>query len=77
MYRLLLGVAVAATASSAFAADAVAPIVMDPAVTQPHISGYVEAYLGGLYLTSDFGNESATTAGGAGRINFPIDPQLN
>ena len=77
MYRLLLGAALAATASSAFAADAVAPIVMDPAITQPHISGYVEAYLGGLYLTAFGQHETATTAGGAGRINFPIDPRWN
>ncbi|QKC83390.1 hypothetical protein EB232_18775 [Mesorhizobium sp. NZP2077] len=77
MYRLLLGAAIAATATSAFAADAVAPIVMEPELAQPHISGYVEAYLGGLYLTSGGEHESATTAGGAGRVNFPIDPRWN
>ncbi|UVK36489.1 hypothetical protein LHFGNBLO_003407 [Mesorhizobium sp. AR10] len=77
MYRLLLGAAIAATATSAFAADAVAPIVMEPEIAQPHISGYVEAYLGGLYLSTDFGDENATTAGGAGRVNFPIDSRWN
>jgi len=77
MYRLLLGAALAATATSAFAADAVAPIVMDPAITQPHISGYVEAYLGGLYLTAFGQHENATTAGGTGRVNFPIDSRWN
>lgn len=77
MYRLLLGAALAATATSAFAADAVAPIVMDPAITQPHISGYVEAYLGGIYLSAEGGHETATTAGGVGRVNFPIDSRWN
>ncbi|SDA44022.1 hypothetical protein [Mesorhizobium qingshengii] len=77
MYRFLLGAAIAATATSAFAADAVAPIVMDQELARPHISGYVEAYLGGLYLSSDFGHENATTAGGAGRVNFPIDSRWN
>ena len=77
MYRLLLGAALAVTATSAFAADAVAPIVMDPVITQPHISGYVDAYLGGLYLTAFGQHETATTAGGAGRINFPIDSRWN
>jgi len=77
MYRLLLGAALAATATSAFAADAVAPIVMDPAVTQPHISGYLEAYVGGLYVTFSGDHATATTAGGTGRVNFPIDSRWN
>jgi hypothetical protein len=77
MYRFLLGAAIAATASSAYGADAVAPIVMDQELAQPHVSGYVEAYLGGLYVTSDFGNQSATTAGGVGRVNLPIDSRWN
>ncbi|WP_027051381.1 hypothetical protein [Mesorhizobium erdmanii] len=77
MYRFILGVAIAATATSAFAADAVAPIVMDQEVAAPHISGYVEAYLGGLYVTVPGDHASATTAGGTGRVNFPIDSRWN
>lgn len=77
MYRLLLGAAIAVTATSAIAADAVEPIVMDQELAQPHISGYVEAYLGGLYLSADGGHLSARTAGGAGRVNFPIDARWN
>ncbi|MEP6564161.1 MAG: hypothetical protein ABJB10_03420 [Mesorhizobium sp.] len=77
MYRFLLGAAIAVTTTSAFAADAVAPIVLEPEIAQPHISGYVEAYLGGLYLTAFGQHESATTAGGAGRVNFPIDSRWN
>jgi len=75
MYRFLLGAAIAATATSAFAADA--PVVLDQELAQPHISGYVEAYLGGLYLTAEGEHENATTAGGAGRVNFPIDSRWN
>ncbi|MET3521962.1 MULTISPECIES: hypothetical protein [Mesorhizobium] len=77
MYRLLLGAALAATATSAFAADAVAPIVMDQELAQPHVSGYVEAYLGGLYVTAAGEHADGTTAGGTGRVNFPIDSRWN
>jgi hypothetical protein len=77
MYRLLLGAAIAVTTTSAFAADAVAPIVMDQELAQPHISGYVEAYLGGLYLTIPGDHATATTAGGTGRVNFSIDSRWN
>ncbi len=74
MYRLLISAAIAATATSAFAADAV---VMDQTIAAPHISGYVEAYLGGLYLTVPGDHATATTAGGTGRVNFPIDARWN
>ena len=74
MYRLLISAAMAATATSAFAADA---IVMDQTVAAPHISGYVEAYLGGLYLTVPGDHATATTAGGTGRVNFPVDARWN
>lgn len=74
MYRILMGAAIAATATSAFAADA---IVMDQSIAAPHISGYVEVYLGGLYLTIPGDHASATTAGGTGRVNFPIDARWN
>lgn len=77
MYRLLMGAAIAATATSAFAADAVSPIVMDQPIAAPHISGYVEAYLGGLYLTVPGDHLTGTSAGGAGRVNFPIDARWN
>ncbi|MER9742897.1 hypothetical protein [Mesorhizobium sp. M0187] len=75
MYRLILGAAIAATTTSAFAADA--PVVLDQELTQPHISGYVEAYLGGLYLSASGGHSTSTVAGGAGRVNFPIDSRWN
>ena len=62
MYRFLLGAAIAATTTSAFAADAVAPIVMDQELAQPHISGYVEAYLGGVYLSAEGGHPGRNTS---------------
>jgi len=75
MYRLLFGAAIAATATSAFAADA--PVVLDQDLAQPHISGYGELYVGGLYVTFPGDHATATTAGGAARVNFPIDPRWN
>jgi len=75
MYRLLLGAAIAATATSAYAADA--PVVLDQELAQPHISGYGELYVGGLYFTVPGDHLTGTTAGGAARVNFPIDPRWN
>mgnify|MGYP007095364354 CR=1 FL=1 len=37
MYRFLLGAAIAASATSAFAADA--PVGLDEELSQPHVSG--------------------------------------
>ena len=75
MYRFLLGAAIAASATSAFAADA--PVVLDQELAQPHISGYVEGYVGGLYFTVPGFHANGTTAGGVGRINVPIDSRWN
>lgn len=75
MYRFLLGAAIAATATSAFAADA--PVVLDQELAQPHISGYGEVYLGGIYFATPGDDANGTTAGGAARINFPIDARWN
>ena len=76
MYRLILGAAMAAVATSASAADA--PVVLDQELAQPHISGYGQLYVGGLYVTIP-GDEHATgtPAGGAVRVNFPIDARWN
>ncbi|TPN75484.1 hypothetical protein FJ988_29095 [Mesorhizobium sp. CU3] len=75
MYRLFLGAALAATATSAFAADA--PVILDQELAQPHISGYGELYLGGLYFSVPGDHETGTGAGGAVRVNFPIDARWN
>ncbi|RWG82671.1 hypothetical protein [Mesorhizobium sp.] len=75
MYRFLLGAAIAATATSAFGADA--PVVLDQELAQPHISGYGEVYLGGIYFATPGDDANGTTAGGAARINFPIDARWN
>ncbi|WP_296738714.1 hypothetical protein [Mesorhizobium sp.] len=75
MHRLLLGAAIAATATSAYAADA--PVVLDQELAQPHISGYGELYLGGLYVSVPGDHATATTAGGTARVNFPIDARWN
>ena len=79
MYRMLIGAALAAMSTSAFAAD----YVQQEPVSAPHISGHVEAYLGGLWLhaSDPFGgggeSEDGWTAGGAGRINFPLNERWN
>lgn len=75
MYRLLLGAAITATTTSAFAADA--PVVLDQELAQPHISGYVEAYLGGIRLAAGGDHLDLTGAGGTGRVNFPVDSRWN
>ena len=75
MHRLFLGAAIASAATSAFAADA--PIVLDQELAQPHISGYGELYLGGLYFSVPGDHETGTGAGGAVRVNFPIDARWN
>lgn len=75
MYRFLLAAAIAATATTAFAADA--PVVLDQELAQPHISGYGEVYLGGLYFSIPGDSANGTTAGGAARVNFPIDARWN
>ncbi|MDG4851810.1 MULTISPECIES: hypothetical protein [unclassified Mesorhizobium] len=75
MYRFLLSAAIAATATSAFAADA--PVLLDQELAQPHISGYGEIYLGGLYFATPGDDTDGTTAGGAVRVNFPIDARWN
>jgi opacity protein-like surface antigen len=77
MYRLLIGTAMALIATSAFAADS----IQSEPVSTPHISGNVEAYLGGIWidLSGPFagGNEHGWAAGGAGRVNFPLDARWN
>lgn len=78
MYRLLIGAAMALTATSSFAAD----YVQQEPVSAPRISGYVEGYLGGVWLHVDdpFGggeSESGWAAGGDGRVNFPINDRWN
>ncbi|TGR36129.1 hypothetical protein, partial [Mesorhizobium sp. M8A.F.Ca.ET.198.01.1.1] len=75
MYRFLLGTAIAATATAAFAADA--PVVLDQELAQPHISGYGELYVGGLYISVPGDHATGTAAGGAARVNFPIDARWN
>ena len=75
MYRLVLSAAIAATTTSAFAADA--PVVLDQELAQPHISGYGEVYLGGLYFATPGDDADGTTAGAAARVNFPIDARWN
>ncbi|TIW67148.1 MAG: hypothetical protein E5V60_09870, partial [Mesorhizobium sp.] len=67
MYRLVLSAAIAVTATSTFAADA--PVVLDQELAQPHISGYGEVYLGGLYFATPGDDADGTTAGGAARVN--------
>ncbi|TIW15181.1 MAG: hypothetical protein E5V81_25445, partial [Mesorhizobium sp.] len=75
MHRLFLSAAIVATATSAFAADA--PVVLDQQLEQPHISGYGEIYLGGLHFSTPGDDANGTAAGGAARINFPIDARWN
>lgn len=75
MLRLSILAASLFATSAAFAADAVLPIAVEPAV--PHISGYGEIYLGGLQL-SEFGeDDNIHTGGGAGRVNIPFAQQWN
>jgi hypothetical protein len=77
MYRMLIGAALAAISTSAFAAD----YVQEPTATR-HISGNVEAYLGGIWLhtedsVGDSDNENGWAAGAAGRVNFPLGERWN
>jgi opacity protein-like surface antigen len=80
MYRMLVGAALAAISTSAFAAD----YVQQEPVAAPHISGHVEAYLGGIWLhvSDPFGgggseSEDGWAAGAAGRVNFPLNERWN
>ncbi|WP_269929640.1 hypothetical protein [Aminobacter sp. HY435] len=77
MKRLLASALLATVTSSAFAADAVSPVVEEPVVAGPRVSGHIEAYLGGLWIDFDGGSENAWVAGGAARLNYPIDARWN
>jgi hypothetical protein len=61
-------------ARSAFAADAVQPIVEVPVVA-PHISGYGEIYLGGLKFAGE--DDTLWVGGGAARVNIPFAERWN
>jgi hypothetical protein len=63
-----------AMATSAFAADAIQPIVAEPAVA-PHISGYGEIYLGGLKF--DRYDSTIRVGGGVARVNIPFADRWN
>jgi len=77
MYRLLIGAAISLAATSSYAAD----YVQQQPVSTPHISGNVEAYLGGIWVDVSGpipgGDENGWAAGGAGRINFPLNERWN
>ncbi|MGF7005058.1 hypothetical protein [Aminobacter sp. BE322] len=77
MKRLLAGAMLAVVASPAFAADVVAPIAEEPVASGPRIAGHVEAFLGGLWIDAEGGNDGGWVAGGAARLNFPIDVRWN
>lgn len=77
MKRVLAAAFLALTSSAAFAADVVQPIVEEPVVAGPRVSGHIEAYLGGIWLDADGGNLDGWVAGGAARLNYPIDARWN
>lgn len=77
MKRVLAAAFLTLSSSAAFSADVVQPVVEEPIVAGPRVSGYVEAFLGGGWLDTDGGNDNGWVAGGAARINFPIDPRWN
>lgn len=77
MKRVLAAAFLALSSSAAFSADVVQPVVEEPIVAGPRVSGHVEAYLGGLWLDAEGGNQNAWVAGGAARLNYPIDARWN
>ncbi|MDR7220277.1 hypothetical protein [Aminobacter aminovorans] len=77
MKRVLAGIVLALSSTSVFAADTVQPIVEEPVAAGPRVSGHVEAYLGGLWIDTEGGNENGWVAGGAARLNYPIDARWN
>lgn len=77
MKRLLASALLATVTSSAFAADVVAPIVEEPVIAGPRMSGHIEAYLGGVWLRAEDTRFDGWTAGGAARLNYPIDARWN
>ena len=74
MHRFPIVVASLVAATSAYAADALQPVAVEPVVT-PHISGYGELYLGGLSFSN--GGDRLWAGGGASRVNIPFAGRWN
>lgn len=75
MKKFFLAGIVAALSSTAFAADVVEPIFAEPAVAGPRVSGYLDAYIGGLNIPD--ADDTFFTFGGSGKLNAPLNERWN
>lgn len=85
MKRLIFCAALAAMASSAFAADATGPVYVpnttyltDPTpISHNPVSGHVEGYIGATHWSQDGDSETGTSYGAAGRLNYNFNRNWN
>jgi hypothetical protein len=74
MHRFTLAAASLVVTTSAFAADALPPLAGE-AAGAPHVSGYGEAYLGGVRFVGD--DYTTRVGGGAARVNIAFAQRWN